>query len=74
MPKTPKIEDLVDIFNSIDSDRNGFVTHDEFYDALGRSHFKKEEISLLISQLDKNNDGLIDIKGMKSNEILSILT
>ena len=61
----PTKEQLVEIFNAIDTDNDGHVTVNEFYKALGAKNFNKDEIVLLVSSLDKNGDGKIDINGMR---------
>lgn len=59
---------LNSVFNMIDTDNNGFITHNEFkkacniiFNYLG-TNFSENEISDFIEFMDKNKDGKIDLK------------
>ena len=68
---TDNIDLLISIFQMIDSDRNGFITPDEFQNVcnkifryLGVS-FTQSDVRRFIDKIDTNRDGNIDIEEFK---------
>ena len=53
---------MIDIFRALDTDRNGAISHEEFFMGmrkLGLMGVTHDEVALLINEVDTNGDGEI---------------
>jgi Ca2+-binding EF-hand superfamily protein len=56
-------EEIVAVFNAIDTSGDGKICANELSKALGEKNFSKDEINLMVSHLDADGDRLLSLQG-----------
>jgi calmodulin len=57
-----EIEQIKEIFEFIDADGSGVISREEAKPLFDRLHIGEDEIAGILEEMDKDNDGTIDLK------------